>query len=287
MSHLADIPVSEFGARLKQARQARGVSLVHIANVTKISVRALEAVERNDFSRLPGGIYTRAFVRAYACEVGLDPNVALKAFLEQCPEDAAAVPNSTPESIDGTSRAGWQERLSWRHAAVALAVLALLAIGGYMLARRSSRPVSSTGAPALPVASTVRLPTRVATAPALIPASRQAVTPPTAPQATKRLTMAPVVKAARPTAPLTLGLAATSSCWISTTADGGPAASKLYAAGERTEVTASREIVLKVGDAAALSLTINGSPARPLGTRGQVVTVRIGTDNRQSFIAPR
>jgi len=48
------------------------MSLRQIATSTKISMGVLEALERDDFSHLPGGIFSRAFVRAYATEVGLD-----------------------------------------------------------------------------------------------------------------------------------------------------------------------------------------------------------------------
>ena len=73
--------MSELGARLKQARLAKGVQLRDIATATKISVVALEALERSDYSRLPGGIFSRAFVRAYALAVGFDPEVAVSEFL--------------------------------------------------------------------------------------------------------------------------------------------------------------------------------------------------------------
>src|SRR5688572_29685757 len=74
---------TDFGTRLREARERRGVSLRTIADATKISVAALEALERNDISRLPGGIFSRAFVRAYAVEVGLDPDVTVREFLER------------------------------------------------------------------------------------------------------------------------------------------------------------------------------------------------------------
>ena len=149
---MPEIPVTEFGARLKQARVARGISLAQIASVTKISARSLEAVERNDFSRLPGGIFTRSFVRAYAGEVGLDPEVALKQFLEQCPDEMAAVPTDTPESIDGPSaRAEWQEKLSWRHVAFVAGVVALLVVAYYFVTR--SRPEAAGPVAEPPVAA--------------------------------------------------------------------------------------------------------------------------------------
>ena len=77
----------DFGVTMKRAREQRGVSLRQIADVTKLSVRALEALERNDISRLPGGIFSRAFVRAYAVEVGLDPEQTVADFITRFPDD--------------------------------------------------------------------------------------------------------------------------------------------------------------------------------------------------------
>ena len=74
--------MSDLGARLREARERRGVSLRDIAAHTKFSVSALEALERNDPSRLPGGIFARAFVRSYAAEVGLDPEATVREFVE-------------------------------------------------------------------------------------------------------------------------------------------------------------------------------------------------------------
>jgi cytoskeleton protein RodZ len=71
------------GAKLKRAREASGVALRDIALTTKISVTALESLERNDFSRLPGGIFSRAFIRSYATAVGLDPEATVQEFLAE------------------------------------------------------------------------------------------------------------------------------------------------------------------------------------------------------------
>ena len=74
--------MSDFGARLREARERRGVSLREIAARTKFSVAALESLERNDPSRLPGGIFARAFVRSYAAEVGLDAEATVREFVQ-------------------------------------------------------------------------------------------------------------------------------------------------------------------------------------------------------------
>ena len=55
----------DFGATLRVARERRGISLRQIADSTRISIAALEALEANDVSRLPGGIFTRSFVRLH------------------------------------------------------------------------------------------------------------------------------------------------------------------------------------------------------------------------------
>lgn len=78
----------DFGSRMRQARERRGVTLRTIAESTKISVSALEALERNDISRLPGGIFSRAFVRSYAAEVGIDPEQTVREFLAQFPHES-------------------------------------------------------------------------------------------------------------------------------------------------------------------------------------------------------
>src|SRR5918999_2626115 len=83
-------PARTVGARLREARQKRGVSLRQIANSTRISVMSLEALERSDLSRLPGGIFTRAFIRAYAQEVGLDPDRTIQDFIAEQPPEAMA-----------------------------------------------------------------------------------------------------------------------------------------------------------------------------------------------------
>jgi cytoskeleton protein RodZ len=80
--------VADFGSKMKNAREARGVTLRQIAEVTKLSVSALEALERNDISRLPGGIFSRAFVRSYAVEIGLDPEQTVREFIARFPDDS-------------------------------------------------------------------------------------------------------------------------------------------------------------------------------------------------------
>ena len=85
---IADHGRPDFGTKMRRLREERGVSLRQIADATKISIGALEALERNDISRLPGGIFSRAFVRSYATEVGLNPEETVRDFMVQFPDDS-------------------------------------------------------------------------------------------------------------------------------------------------------------------------------------------------------
>jgi cytoskeletal protein RodZ len=128
--------MTDFGGKLRQARERRGVSLRQIAAATKISVAALEALERNDLSRLPGGIFTRAFVRSYALEIGLDPDQTVREFIarfdgESLPPAAASRPQRpavseegvTPRSIFEDAESAFEERQ--RTAAILLKIVVI------------------------------------------------------------------------------------------------------------------------------------------------------------------
>jgi transcriptional regulator with XRE-family HTH domain len=75
-----------FGARLRQRREEREIALTTIAEQTKIKVSLLEALERDDISHWPSGIFRRAFIRAYAHAINLDPDVVVREFFEIYPD---------------------------------------------------------------------------------------------------------------------------------------------------------------------------------------------------------
>src|SRR5258706_3573947 len=90
----------DFGGSLRAARERRGLSLRQIANTTKISMITLEALERNDIKRLPGGIFSRGVVRSYALEVGLDPESTIDEFMGQFPHDSVTAGHPTTTQIE-------------------------------------------------------------------------------------------------------------------------------------------------------------------------------------------
>jgi transcriptional regulator with XRE-family HTH domain len=75
-----------FGARLRQRREEQGIALSSIAEQTKIKMSLLEALERDDVSRWPSGIFRRAFVRSYGLAIGLQPDAVVREFLDNHPD---------------------------------------------------------------------------------------------------------------------------------------------------------------------------------------------------------
>lgn len=92
-----------FGARLRRRREEQGIALGAIAEQTKIKASLLEALERDDVSQWPSGIFRRAFIRAYAHAIGLDPDVIVREFLEVHPEpdELAAAAALVASAADG------------------------------------------------------------------------------------------------------------------------------------------------------------------------------------------
>ncbi|TDI40169.1 MAG: helix-turn-helix domain-containing protein [Acidobacteria bacterium] len=72
---------STFGEVLRRERKLRSITLREISATTKIGISLLEALERNDFAALPGGAFTKGFLRAYAVHVGLDPEEMVNHYL--------------------------------------------------------------------------------------------------------------------------------------------------------------------------------------------------------------
>jgi len=71
-----------FGEKLRKQREQRGLELDAISNTTKISPRMLRALEDEHFDQLPGGVFNKGFVRAYARQVGLNEEEAVADYLE-------------------------------------------------------------------------------------------------------------------------------------------------------------------------------------------------------------
>jgi transcriptional regulator with XRE-family HTH domain len=98
-------PVDDFGAWLRDARERAGLSLDDIAAATKVGRAQLAALERNDLSRWPAGIFRRAFVRSYATLVRLDPDRTVAMFLRAFPDPIDEGPPARRSASTRSTRA--------------------------------------------------------------------------------------------------------------------------------------------------------------------------------------
>jgi hypothetical protein len=269
----AERVAGDLGKKLREARERRGVSLRQIADRTKIAVSVLEGLERNDISRLPGGIFGRAFVRSFATEIGLDPEATIQEFIVQFPQDSvtAGHPRSKP-IVDNDALENDRRMVSTVLRLVGLAVPIAAAVMYLSMAERGTGPVAAARSAIAGIARSA--------------AGRSAATPP--PGAVK--------DAARPAAPVvgtaadelvTVALTVTRPSWVSAIVDGETEVDRLVQPGEQRTLQVRRELVLTTGDAGGLEIVVNGVTARPLGKDGEAVTKHLTPANLGEFLPPR
>jgi len=87
---------------LATIRHNRGISLRQIADATKISIRSLEAIERGEFRKLPGGIYNTSYIRQYARAIDYDESALLDFYRRETSEAAASVSPTARNNGKGT-----------------------------------------------------------------------------------------------------------------------------------------------------------------------------------------
>ena len=212
--------MSSFGEKLRRAREARGVKLEEVAASTKISVRYLKALEKGDFEQLPGGVFDRGFVRAYAQFVGLNPDAMVEAFVrERGPRETESEGVSLDDlrsAVDAASRqaAGASAGTIGRIVRILFVVLAgagLLTVAAWAYFRYvqpseipssgaveialAQEPAEKTTPPAAPDPSPVTEETEQAAAPPVSPQDR---TEPSAPPANPPQQRAAVPPSTRP-----------------------------------------------------------------------------------------
>ena len=237
------------GQHLRSARESRGLSLRELSDQTRISRRYLEAIESEDFKQLPGGIFNRSFVKAYARAVGVPEERAVDLYaraLRERGEGTDDAPTSRQTSRIYTDDA--PSRSPLLTAALSLLILAVISLGVYAWLHYSRRSSSSSD-----TAAPQQQQQQPATNPAGQPAT-QGQPAATAQQATPQpggLTMRVRAKG--------------EEVWVRTSADGEPSSSwnGVLKPDEVREVTGGQSLKLEYAKvkAPALEVTINGRPA--------------------------
>ncbi|HMD86309.1 MAG TPA: RodZ domain-containing protein [Terriglobia bacterium] len=289
-----------FGENLRREREMRGVSLEEISSATKISMRFLEAIEREEFSKLPGGIFSRSFIRTYARYLGLDEERVVAEYqLAAHPQvdfDLHRMPG-------GKSSSG---RPAARTPLIATLVAVVLLAGGYVLFRYSPRAAEAppppapvaTPKPAAPPTEPAPMASGNATAvPGVNPAAGE-MTPGAAhgtstaagatpyPQGGPAAGVNPAAQSGPQTGnppgtkpatdtDLLLQVAATERAWVAVDADGKTVLQRVLNPDEVQTLKAHKSFDVTTGNAQAIILTLNGETLKPLGRHGEVKSVHL------------
>jgi cytoskeleton protein RodZ len=286
-----------FGDHLRAAREARGLSLREISARTRIALRSLEALEHNEIGKLPGGIFSRAFVRAYAHEVGLDADDSVRLFVQQFPIDHITA--GTTDAVEGEIGRGQVAQRQRQRLGLLLTAaigIPLLGLSSYLVSS-ARRPASasdlSVGAPPAVAAGTVA-PSDGHASPGA-GANASAATGTAAGSASPSSTLASTSKSissateAKPgTLPtpdsLRILISADGPCWVRFRGDGNVHFQGLLQAGDKQTGDAHDNVDLVIGDAAMFRYSINGQTGRVLGKPGQVVVAHITRANWQEWL---
>lgn len=262
--------MGNIGERLQKARVRAGLSLPEISTRTKIRTVLLEAIEREDFDRLPSGLLARGFLRAYAREVDLDPEEVVREFQHEIePEttepDVAQAGTCMEAKKDVSSR-----QRAWPMQFAVAAVLAALA--GVVFIFLDHRSETDDRAPSDPIESVGAI-------------TETSVETGQGNEDAEDLAAGDAVPAidSSEVDPLTLVVFPARVVWVEATADGRRVLYQLVNPGEEHIIDAREELLLRVGDAGAFDYSINGVQGRQLGASGAVRTIRITRQNYRTL----
>jgi len=269
---------TSFGERMRREREMRGIKLEEIAESTKIGKRNLVALEQEQFDQLPGGIFNKGFVRAYAKYLGLDEEQVVNDFLAASANyDQPAALQPPPTSWVKPPAMPSDEALRRRSRLWALLAASLL-VGGFVgwfywknnqRAQGAEQPqatqpatdntISVKGNP--PQASSSPQGAPPSAAPDLAPsASDTSTTPKTPPTSAKA-------------GPFTVKIQAKEDSWVGVTSDGKQVMDIVIPAGQERTIHARQELVLRTGNAGGIEVAHNGVAIPIFGQTGEVKTL--------------
>jgi len=255
-----------FGDHLRREREMRGVSLEEISAATRISTRFLEAIEREQWDQLPGGVFNRGFIRAVARFLGLDEDDIVSEYaLETRGRVEAGVVSDPP--IERGRR--------WGPAIAALVVLmAVLGSGWVVYARYGGRIVSRLHLRPASSEATAKS-TNSARAAASKPGAP--VNPVSAPEGSLPATTSSIPAATAEPSPekLTLKMEAGKPADVKVTVDGKSIFEGHVEPGQVNHFEALDSFEIFSSDPTALFLELNGQTVPPIGLPGQPGTLTL------------
>jgi len=311
--------MTSIGDTLHAERVRRHLDIQAIARELKIPAKFLEAIEKDQFDKLPAPVFARSFVKQYARYLGMTDDDLVSALqrLFEPPPSLAEPSSEKPETpiIQVDRMAEWEsvgERRSWSSSlpALALVVVAMLGCSGvYAWWQRNRHAVSAHEAgqaavssvkgqeaapgslePAPPpnTATLVRQASTAEAAKSPVPAVNSALD-----QAARRdgETAANAAGApgtpAGPPGPVHVQVTASALVWVSAKADDKSSFSGTLQASQSRTIDAQHTVVLRLGNAGGADITLNGKSIGPVGPKGQPRTVQLTSGGFQIVAPPK
>ena len=250
------------GEQLRRAREARGVSLRDISEQTRITMRHLEAIESDDYKHLPGGIFNKSFVKAYARHVGFDQARALDLYERTArsqgdyTDEVLTTPHRSRIYIGDPSRS---PLITAGLSAVIVGILILIVYAGLHYYRRTENP-SGEAATATPTPAAANNQQATAQAPAPPP----------------------------PTAGFQIQVKARErSFWLTSWQDDGKKRGRFLSPDKPEEFAPEGSLSLLYDrvSAGALEVSVNGQALKtPAEVEGKEITWTITKDNYRQFL---
>jgi len=231
--------MASFGENLRRERELRGIDLREMADATKISIRFLQAIEQDRVDILPGGIFPRAFVRQYAKYLGLDAERLVAEFVY-----AHGGETAPRKDTRASVRVDQGPPRGLILVAVALGLLGLVGWKVRGLGKSPQPPASPSVA-----------------APAATFAYDRVYPPPSGAAGGAPHTAAGT---------MVLTVLARRSSWVEAKVDGTTVLNRVLKGGESQRLEAHQEVLLSVGNAGGIAVTLNDRALAPLGGDGEV-----------------
>jgi cytoskeleton protein RodZ len=280
-----DGQVESFGTRLKREREQRKITLDDISVSTKIGTRFLSALEEDRFDQLPGGVFNKGFVRAYARHLGLDEAQAIADFVAA---SGTGLPESPPEeaselaamAVRVPQTAGSDSGIPWVIFAAVLLIVAFgFAVWGFHSREKTTHRSIVAPTAVEPNPSSVSpqrgAPNQVAESIAAKTAATSQPTP-SEPAPEDRETAVPAAASAHSATNagiFVVLIQAREDSWVAITADGKPVIQETLTAPGQKSIEAHNQVVVKTGNAGALDISFNGKHLSSQGGHNEVKTL--------------
>jgi cytoskeleton protein RodZ len=277
-----------FGDYLREAREARGVTLDQISSSTHISVRLLEALENERFDLLPGGVFTISFVRQYARLVELEENEAVNRLQQVAHPVESALGEWNAKSVKSDDTAAKLAEFftdfvrRYRMTLLGGAATVVLLFGGFLFfqahegreSELTSRPApTAPGHPAYEPRQVVSAPREAEPAPAPVREPRKVEF--------SRGQEAAAQPSAAPSKSIQLELRLTDRAWVRVVADGERVLEDNLEPGFVQTIQAHDSVQLFVGNAGGVKVALNGETMQPVGPPGHVRRVDVSASGME------